>query len=106
MGRHVLTEAELERGRQMGAALGGQAVSRKQAPAVCPRCGREMQGKSWHAWLGHLGLHGLADRWFQGDIQACQQRLRDNGRARQDPAPWNGAWTPYVPLGQASPEGS
>jgi hypothetical protein len=50
------------------------------------------------AWLGHLGLHGLADKYFDGDIKAAQTRLRRNGLARQDPAPWNGAWPKYKPV--------
>ena len=54
----------------------------------------------WHSYLGHLGLHGLADRYFGGDLQAAQQHLRNNGLARQDAAPWNGAWPTYQPLPQ------
>lgn len=59
--------------------------------ATCPRCGEDMSGRVWHSFLGHLGLHGLADRYFDGDMQAAQKSLRNNGLARQDPAPWNGA---------------
>jgi len=84
-------------GRAIGAPLGGKAVARKRPPDVCPRCGRSMAGRSWHSYLGHLGLHGLADAHF-GDVAAAQKRLRDNGLARQDPAPWNGAWPRYVPV--------
>ncbi len=57
-----------------------------------------MQGRTWHSYLGHLGLHAIADKYFGGDINAAQKRLRENGRARQDPAPWNGAWKPYRPI--------
>ena len=63
--------------------------------AVCPKCGRSMAGRSWHSYLGHLGLHGLADRHFAGDMEAAQRRLRENGLARQDPFPGNGAWPKY-----------
>ena len=55
---------------------------------------------TWHSYLGHLGLHGLADNHFGGDLEAAQRHLRGNGLARQDPAPWNGAWPKYVPLGR------
>jgi hypothetical protein len=57
-----------------------------------------MAGRRWHSYLGHLGLHGLADRYFKGDLQAAQQRLRENGLAHQDPYPENGAWPEYQPL--------
>jgi hypothetical protein len=57
-----------------------------------------MAGRSWHSYLGHLGLHGLADRHFGGDIEAAQRQLRRNGLARQDPAPWNGAMPEYRPV--------
>lgn len=57
-----------------------------------------MQGRVYHSYLGHLGLHGIADKYFDGDIKAAQKRLRENGRARSDPAPWNGAWKSYQPI--------
>ena len=80
---------------------GGLAVAQKFAPPTpCPRCGKVFPFQtSWMAWLGHLGLHGLADKHFGGDIQAAQRRLRNNGLARQDPAPWNKAWPKYRPIG-------
>jgi len=78
--------------------LGGQAVIGKAVPDRCPRCGQSMQGRVWHSYLGHLGLHGLADKYFEGDIQAAQKRLRENGLAKQDPFPGNGAWKPYQPI--------
>ena len=87
-------------GRKKGAPLGGQAVKNKTPPDICFRCGRSMAGRSWHSYLGHLGLHGLADKYFDGDIKAAQKRLRHNGLALQDPAPWNGAWPEYVPVSQ------
>ena len=78
---------------------GGKAVAKKIPPPFCPRCGKEiMWGSPWHSYLGHLGLHGLADKYFDGDITKAQKRLRENGLARQDPAPWNGAWPKYKPL--------
>lgn len=82
------------------AKLGGLAVKQKTAPVTpCPRCGKTYPFFTpWHAWLGHLGLHGLADKYFDGDIQAAQRRLQQNGLARQDPAPWNNAWPKYQPV--------
>lgn len=78
---------------------GGKAVADKQPPAYCPKCGKEiMWGTPWHSYLGHLGLHGLADNHFGGDINAAQKRLRENGLARSDPAPWNNAWPKYKPI--------
>ncbi|MCI0550881.1 MAG: hypothetical protein L0287_07995 [Anaerolineae bacterium] len=74
---------------------GGKAVISKDVPAACPRCGKPMQGRMYHSYLRHLGLHGLADKYFQGNIDAAQKRLRENGLARQDPFPGNGAWKPY-----------
>ena len=91
-------EEALALGRQKGASLGGQAVKQKIPPETCSRCGQGMAGRKWHSYLGHLGLHGLADKYFSGDIQAAQQHLRRNGLAVQDPAPWNGAWPRYVPV--------
>jgi hypothetical protein len=99
MARHILNDEELARGRQKGAPAGGKAVAGRTPPAECPRCGQPMAGRKWHSYLGHLGLHGLADNWFGGDIQAAQRRLRRNGLARQDPAPGNGAWPAYRPVG-------
>lgn len=83
--------------------LGGLAVARKEAPLSCPRCGKEFPfAHPWHAYLGHMGLHGLADKYFGGDIKAAQERLRRNSLARQDPAPWNNAWPKYQPIRQYS----
>jgi hypothetical protein len=81
-------------------SLGGKAVIQKPAPADCPRCGQSMQGRTYHSYLGHLGLHGLADKYFDGDIQAAQKRLRQNGLAKQDPFAGNGAWPAYQPINQ------
>lgn len=94
----------LARGRKKGASLGGRAVKTKRPPDVCLRCGRSMAGRKWHSYLGHLGLHGLANNHFSGDIEAAQQRLRQNGLAKQDPAPWNGAWPKYTPIGESNLE--
>jgi hypothetical protein len=96
--RRFLTEEELARGRKIGAPLGGKAVASKTPPDKCPRCDEPMTGRSWHSYLGHLGLHGLADNWFAGDVEAAQRRLRRNGLARQDPFPGNGAWPEYRPI--------
>lgn len=93
--------AALARGRRLGAPLGGRAVANKTPPDECPRCGKSMEGRAWHSYLGHLGLHGFADNHFDGDVEAAQRHLRRNGLARQDPAPSNGAWPTYTPLAQA-----
>jgi hypothetical protein len=84
-------------------ALGGKAVANKIPPAHCPRCGKPIEfGTPWHSYLGHLGLHGLADKYFDGDIEAAQIHLRNNGLARQDPMPWNGAFPTYQPITELS----
>lgn len=80
-------------------SLGGKAVAKRTAPPYCPRCEKEFPfATPWHSYLGHLGLHGLADKYFDGDIKKAQRRLRENGIARSDPAPWNGAFKPYKPI--------
>ena len=82
-------------------ARGGKAVAKKHAPPYCPRCGKQFPfATPWMSYLGHLGLHGLADNWFGGDIEAAQRRLRKNGLARQEQgASWsNGAWGRYQPI--------
>lgn len=103
----TFTSAERSRGGKQRAArpdfkahqsANGHAAKQLVPPETCPRCGRSYQGKSWHSWLGHLGLHGTADRYFNGDIVAAQRRLRENGQARQDPAPWNRAFPRYRPI--------
>lgn len=80
--------------------LGGKAVIGKAPPASCPQCSEPMQGRTYHSYLGHLGLHGVANKYFGGDMRAAQKRLRENGLARQDPFPDNRAWRPYRPIGQ------
>lgn len=79
---------------------GGQAVAQKYAPLwPCPKCGKVYPvATPWMAWLGHLSLHKLADKYFGGDIKAAQRRLRENGLARQDPRPENRAFKPYRPI--------
>jgi len=81
-------------------SLGGKAVISKAAPATCPRCKQSMEGRTYHSYLGHLGLHGLADKYFDGDLQAAQKLLRQNGLARQDPFAGHGAWPSYQPIQQ------
>lgn len=83
-------------------SIGGRAVAKKYAPLhPCPRCGKVYPVCTpWHVWLGHMGLHGLADKYFGGDIKAAQKRLQQNGLARQEEgASWsNGAWGHYRPV--------
>ena len=90
---HKLTQEDRRRG--------GLAVAQRQAPERCPVCGKKMAGRSWHSYLGHLGLHGLARRYFDGDLDATQRRLRRNGLARQDPMPANRAMPTYKPIWQS-----
>jgi hypothetical protein len=87
----------------LGPSAGGRAMAQKLAPpTTCPRgCGKTWKfGDSWMAYLGHLGLHKLADNYFGGDIKAAQRRLGENGRARQEQgASWqNGASPVYRPV--------
>lgn len=78
---------------------GGLAAAQKHAPSTCPKCGKVFPFCTpWMKYLGHLSLHAMADRYFDGDIRAAQKRLRENGLARQDPAPWNKAWPRYRPI--------
>lgn len=89
--------------KQSPQSLGGLAVAQKEAPLSCPKCGKEFEWATpWHSYLGHLGMHGLADAYFGGDFAACQKRLQQNGLARQDPAPWNNAWPKYRPVTEVS----
>jgi hypothetical protein len=93
-----MSKLSLSQKRAKAGSLGGQAVIKKTPPQRCPRCNQSMEGRTYHSYLGHLGLHGLAEKHFKGDVQAAQKRLRENGRARSDPFPGNGAWKPYVPI--------
>lgn len=90
--------------QKKNASLGGKAVKKKAPPEKCPKCGESMTGRIWHSYLGHLGLHGLADRHFDGDLKKAQERLRNNSLAIQDPAPWNNAWPRYRPILEDLPE--
>lgn len=82
----------------LGRSKGGKAVKKRTPPAVCPHCGQPMAGRKWHSYLGHMGLHGLANRYFGGDMLKAQKRLQRNGLARLDPFPGNGAWPRYTPV--------
>lgn len=73
-------------------ALGGLAVKNRTPPKRCLRCGADFRRKTYHQYLGHMGLHGYADRYFCGDISKAARRLARNGLASQDPFPWNGAF--------------
>jgi hypothetical protein len=44
------------------------------------------------SYLGHKGLHGLADRYFSGCPSSAARHLALNAVAKYDPAPWNGAF--------------
>jgi hypothetical protein len=82
-------------------AMGGLAVANLVPPSSCPRCLASFNGRSWYSWLAHKGLHSLADRYFCGNLSKAAERLARNGLARQDPAPWNGAFKhkpikPYI----------
>lgn len=73
-------------------ALGGLAVKEYPFPARCPRCRVSLIGKTYHGYLGHMGLHAYADRYFGGNLSAAARQLAYNGMAATDPAPWNGAF--------------
>ena len=60
------------------AHLGGLAVKSKQPPATCPKCQRAMAGRTWHSYLGHLGLHGLADKYFHGNLVKASRSLKSH----------------------------
>lgn len=97
-------EEALARGRPIGAPLGGKAITTKLAPVdACQRCGRSMlsgdgRRKGYMSYIAHLGLHGLADNHFGGDIEVAQRRLRENGMAKADPVPENGMYPRYRPV--------
>jgi len=76
-------------------SIGGHACKKLTPPEICPQCGSSMIGRKYFSYLGHLGLHGYANKYFNGDIRAAQRHLQRNGLARQDPMPWNGAWPTY-----------
>lgn len=73
-------------------AMGGLAVKSHPFPARCPRCRQSLAGKNYHGYLGHMGMHTYADRYFCGNLSAAARQLAFNGLASQDPAPWNGAF--------------
>jgi ATP-dependent exoDNAse (exonuclease V) beta subunit len=73
-------------------ALGGLAVKSHLFPARCPRCRVSLAGKTYHGYLGHMGMHTYADRYYCGDTSAAARQLAYNGLASQDPMPWNGAF--------------
>jgi len=78
-------------------SLGGKALVSKVPPNRCPRCLASFRGRSWYSWLAHKGLHGLADRYFSGNLSQAAEHLARNGLARQDTAPWNRAFK-YKPI--------
>lgn len=76
----------------LGAKAGGLAVRNRTPPNRCPRCRASFEGRSWHSWLGHKGLHSYADKYHSGDISRAARRLAMNSVAKYDPAAWNGAF--------------
>ena len=72
--------------------LGGLAVKNRNPPKRCLRCGADFRRKNYHQYLGHMGLHTYADRYFCGNMSKAAQRLARNGLASQDPFPQNGAF--------------
>ncbi len=68
---------------------GGKAVA-KLPGGNCPKC--EMHFKTHAQLAAHLGLHGFADRYADGDIQKARHLLSITGAAASDSTPWNGAY--------------
>lgn len=85
--------------------LGGLAVKNRLPPKCCPRCGADFWRKNYHQFLGHMGLHGYADRYFCGNISMAAQRLARNGLAAQDPFPQNGVFK-HKPVTIFKPKGT
>lgn len=91
---------------------GGLAVAKKECPtAPCPRCGKVFPFlSSWMSWIGHMGLHSTADRYFDGDMSAAARQLAYNALAAEERGKsWsNGAWLrnyrPIKPVSQINPE--
>lgn len=74
---------------QSDCSKGGKKVA-KLPGGDCPRCGKHFKT---HAKLAaHLGLHGFADKYADGDIDKGRSLLSITGAAASDPAPWNGAY--------------
>jgi hypothetical protein len=92
MARYEFTAADRLKARR--------AQARATVPALCPHCGKQLQGYSFNRYLGHLGLHGLANNHFEGDVEAAQRRLQQNALAlAEQGASWsNGAWGEYKPI--------
>jgi hypothetical protein len=82
MPRHEFTRAERQRG--------GRITAAKAAPGPCPKCGKTFP--SHLAYAGHLGLHGLADRYCQGDLKQAVVKFNLLGIAATDSHPGNGAF--------------
>lgn len=51
-----------------------------------------MREKTYHGYLGHLGIHGYADKYYNGNVSQAARQLSYNAMAAYDPAPWNGVW--------------
>lgn len=80
--KHRFSKAERQRGGQTTAALTGAYT--------CPRCKRKYTRHCEYA--GHLGLHGFADKYTNGDMQAAARKFNLLGIAAGDPFPANGAF--------------
>ena len=60
-----------------------RAQAKATVPAACPHCGCSLAGYDFNRYLGHLGLHGLANNHFAGDLVAAPTTL---ARERLEPA--------------------
>ena len=81
--RHIFTHEECSQGGRATAALPG---------GICPRPDCVSSFDTRMQLLGHLGLHGFADRFTGGDLIKARLKLGLTGAAATDPAPWNGAF--------------
>lgn len=83
---------------------GGIAATNKKIdqPYQCDHCDKSWPaGTKWAKILGHLGLHGLAKKYFNGNIKAAQERLQQNGWARGDSDTYGRIWH-YVSVQEAN----
>ena len=79
--RHVFTKEECSRGGLAAARLPG---------GTCEKCNTSF--RSHMKLIGHLGLHGFADRFANGNLDKARLLLGLTGAAATDPFPQNGAF--------------